>query len=72
MKRQGDKALPTLKADLLNRLVEWEARGLQSVDEVVLSVVRAATNELQEAELAATQEADQVQEVEHQYRVEDV
>ena len=72
LKRQGDKALPTLKADLLKRLVEWEARGSQSVDEVVLSAVRAAENELQQAELAASLEADQVQDVEPEYRVEDV
>ena len=72
LKRQGDKALPTLKADLHKRLVEWEARGSQSVDEVVLSVVRAATTELQQAELAATEESDLVQDVEHPYSVEDV
>ena len=44
LKRQGDNALPILKADLQKQLVEWEARKLQSVEDVVLSVVRVATN----------------------------
>ena len=72
LKRTGDKALPTLNADIHKRLVEWEARGSQSVDEVVLNSVRAATTELQQAELAATEESDLVQDVEHPHSVEDV
>ena len=46
LKRDGDKAIPTLKADLLSRLREWEARGAVVVEEAVALVVAKAANEL--------------------------
>ena len=48
--RDGDKALPTYKGDLLLRLVEWEAMGLLSVEEEVSITIYRARNELKRAE----------------------
>ena len=45
-KREGDAAIPTKKADLLRRLVEWEARGAIAVEEEVALVVAEVTNEM--------------------------
>ena len=69
LKRQGDKALPTLKVDLQRQLVEWEARGYQLVNKVVYGVVGAATNELQQAR---NEESELVEDVEHPYVIEQI
>ena len=46
LKRDGDKAIPAKKADLLIRLEESEARGAVAVEEAVALVVAKAANEL--------------------------
>ena len=51
------------------RLVEWEARGSQSVDKIVLGVIRAAANELHEA---GNEEPELVEDVEHPYILEEI
>ena len=51
LKRKGDAAIPSRKADMLKRLTEWEARGPIIVEEVVAMVVAEAVNELRRADL---------------------
>lgn len=46
LKQSGDKALPTKKDNLRTRLVEWDVRGVITVEEEVSQAVDMATTEL--------------------------
>ena len=58
LKRKGDLAIPTRKADMLLRLTEWEARGPIVVEEEVAMVVAEAAVALRREDLTIDQQSD--------------
>lgn len=46
LKRDGDKVIPSKKADLLSRLIKWETRGTVVVEEAVALVVAKVAKQL--------------------------
>ena len=61
LKRQGDPGLPTKKADIVRRLVEWEARGPLLVEEEVANVVATTASEMRAADCTNEEEDDTAQ-----------
>ena len=53
-KRDGDKKVPSKKAELIARLREWEARGAVEVEEEVAIVVANAATEIRNESNAST------------------
>ena len=61
LKRQGDPGLPTKKADIVRRLVEWEARGPLLVEEEVANVVATTASKMRAADCTNEEEDDTAQ-----------
>ena len=62
LKCTGNRALPTLKRDMLLRLMEWEARGACSVEEEVDAVTVEAVQQMNRAENEGELEEEQFKE----------
>ena len=58
LKRKGDAAMPSRKADILRRLTAWEARRAIIVDEEVEMVVVEAESASKRADLENEDQSD--------------